>query len=79
MILSRQETSGNRPVRCVAGAGAAPPDFIDGPIKFKRLLSALESGNDLERQETKEKLGMDFNPEDFDIEACNRSLRTVRF
>jgi len=79
IILSRQETPGNRPVRCVAGAGTAPPDFVDGPIKFKRLLSALEGGNDLERQNAREKLGLDFNLGEFDIEACNRSLSTVRF
>jgi hypothetical protein len=74
MILSRQQTPGIRPVRCVAGAGAAPPEFIPGPVKFKRLLSALESGNEIERQAARQELGPDFTPGSFDLEACNRSL-----
>jgi hypothetical protein len=77
MILSRQETPGNRPPRCVAGDDSSPPEFIDGPVKFKRLLSALENGNDLERQNARQKLGPDFDPGEFDLEACNRSLSTI--
>ena len=79
IILSRHDTPGGRPARCVAGDSAAPPEFIEGPVKFKRLLSAFESGNDLERQSAKQKLGPDFDPGEFDLEACNRSLNTVRF
>jgi hypothetical protein len=79
MMLSRQQTPGKRPVRCVAGDGAAPPEFVDGPIKYKRLLYSLESGNDLERQNARQKLGPDFIPGDFDIEASNRSLSAIRF
>ncbi|MDR0496630.1 MAG: plasmid pRiA4b ORF-3 family protein [Treponema sp.] len=74
MLLSRQETPGNKPVRCVAGAGAAPPEFIEGPVRFKRVLSSLECGNEMERHCARQELGPDFIPGDFDLEACNRSL-----
>jgi len=74
MILSQQETPAKRPVRCVAGSGAAPPEFIDGPLKFRRLVSALESGNDMERLGARQELGPDFVPGDFNMDACNRSL-----
>ncbi|MCL2320459.1 MAG: plasmid pRiA4b ORF-3 family protein, partial [Treponema sp.] len=74
MILSRYETPGGKPVRCVAGAGSAPPEFIGGPLKFKRVISALESGDDMERLEARQELGTEFIPDGFDLDACNRSL-----
>ncbi|MCL2070487.1 MAG: plasmid pRiA4b ORF-3 family protein [Treponema sp.] len=78
-ILSRYQTPGNRPIRCVAGAGAGPPEFIAGPLKFRRVLSALESKNDVERLGARQELGTDFVPEEFDLEECNRNLNTVFF
>ena len=77
MILSRYETPGSRPVRCVAGAGAAPPEFIGGPLKFRKALFALESGNDMDRLGARQELGTEFTPDDFDINVCNRLLNTV--
>jgi hypothetical protein len=77
IILSRQDTPGRKPVRCVAGAGAPPPEFIPGPVKYRRLLSALESGNDAERQGARQEVGPDFIPGEFDLEACNRLLASV--
>jgi len=74
MILSRYEASGAKPVRCVAGAGAAPPEFIGGPLKFRKVLSVLESGNDAEKHAAIKELGQDFIPWEFNLEACNRSL-----
>ena len=77
MILSRYESTGNKHVRCVAGAGAAPPEFINGSLRFRRMLSALESGNNIERLGARQELGQDYVAGDFDIEDCNRSLSTV--
>jgi len=74
MILSRYETPGIKPVRCVAGAGASPPEFIGGPLKFRRVISALESGNDMERLGARQELGPEFSPGEFNLDACNRSL-----
>ena len=76
MILSRYETQGSKPVRCVAGAGAAPPEFINGSVKFRKILNALESGNDLERLNARQELGPEFVPGEFDLEACNRNLKS---
>jgi hypothetical protein len=77
IILSRQDTPGPKPVRCVAGAGAAPPEFIPGPVKYRRLLYALESGNDAERQGARQEVGPDFVPGEFDLEACNKLLGSI--
>lgn len=74
MLLSRYETEEQKPARCVAGAGAAPPEFVGGPLRFRRFISALEGGTDAERQGAKEELGRDFDPRDFNLEACNKNL-----
>jgi hypothetical protein len=65
MILSRYYARPGERVSCVAGAGAAPPRFIDGPLRFRRFISALELGT--ERRQ-------DYDPEVFDIDSCNRDL-----
>jgi hypothetical protein len=74
MLLSRYEREEKKATRCVAGAGAAPPEFIGGPLRFRRFISALEGGNDAERQGAEKELGQDFNPGNFDLDACNRNL-----
>jgi hypothetical protein len=74
MFLSTQETDGETEIRCVAGAGAAPPGFIDGPLRFKKFLSALEKGKEPVWPAAGEKAGGDYRPDDFDLESCNRLL-----
>jgi hypothetical protein len=61
-------------VRCIAGAGAAPPENIDGPLRFRKILSALTKGTGSERQGALHELGRNFDPDGFDMEACNRKL-----
>jgi hypothetical protein len=73
-ILSRYDAAEGEPVQCVAGAGAAPPEGVDGPLRFRRFISALEKGNDTERYRALQELGKDFDPELFNIEAYNRRL-----
>jgi hypothetical protein len=76
MFLSLYKKLGETRVRCVAGAGAAPPERIDGPLRFRRVVSALEGGSDLERMDAQSELGQDFDPGLFDLEACNRKLNS---
>jgi len=79
MFLSRSESPISKPVRCIAGAGAAPPEFIDGPIKFRRVLAALESGNDIDRLNARQELGPEFIQREFDLDSCNRNLNALFF
>lgn len=74
MLLTRSETREEKPVRCVAGAGAAPPENIGGPLRFKRFVSALNGSNDAERRGAEWELGKGFNPGTFDMDLCNRNL-----
>ena len=76
IILSGNETPVSKPVRCVAGAGIPPPEFVGGPMRFRRVIAALESGNDIERLGARQELGPDFYPGEFDMDACNRNLYT---
>ncbi|MDR1108794.1 MAG: plasmid pRiA4b ORF-3 family protein [Spirochaetaceae bacterium] len=79
MILSRLEGEKGEPVRCSAGAGAPPAENIAGPARFKKLLSALEQGNGIERRAALDELGADFDPQVFDRELCNHHLAAGLF
>ncbi|MDR2767162.1 MAG: plasmid pRiA4b ORF-3 family protein [Treponema sp.] len=63
MILSLYQPHPGERISCVAGEGAAPPRFIDGPLRFRRFISALERD------------GGAYDPERFDLESCNKSIR----
>jgi hypothetical protein len=74
IILSWYQAKPGERVSCVAGAGAPPPRFIDGPLRFRRFISALERGSDGERRLALNELGRDYDPEGFDIDSCNRAI-----
>ncbi|MDR3114530.1 MAG: plasmid pRiA4b ORF-3 family protein [Treponema sp.] len=75
IILSRLDIDSKEPIRCIAGAGAAPPESIDGPIRFRKYVSILEKGSFTEQQKALHELGQDFDPETFDMDACNQRLK----
>ena len=74
ILLSKNGSPVARHVRCVAGAGAAPPEFIEGPLKYRKTVTALENGNDMERLAARQDLGPEFDPGNFDIDVCNNKL-----
>ncbi|MDR1972271.1 MAG: plasmid pRiA4b ORF-3 family protein [Treponema sp.] len=74
IILPRYDGGDNETLRCVAGESAAPPELMEGPLRFRRDISALERGPDKERQAARQELGPDFKPDYFDIDDCNRAL-----
>jgi hypothetical protein len=77
IILSPYQPGKDEVIRCVAGAGAAPPEVIGGPLRFKKILGVLESGSDMEKQAALHELGPDFVPGLFDMEKCNRGLNAA--
>ncbi|MDR1142984.1 MAG: plasmid pRiA4b ORF-3 family protein [Spirochaetaceae bacterium] len=78
IILSWYQAKPGERISCVAGEGAPPPRFIDGPLRFRRFISALERGSDRERKLAQSELGRDYDPEGFDIDSCNRAIRGDR-
>jgi hypothetical protein len=80
IFLSSHEPAADERIRCVAGERAVPPATVEGPLRFKKFLSALERGGAdsvtsgvswLVQPKT------DFDPEAFDMEAFNRQLEGI--
>jgi len=77
IFVSSYQPGNKETVRCVAGEGAGPPEQIGGPLRFRKMLTALAGGNELERQTALSEMGQDFVPGLFDKEKCNRNLHSV--
>ena len=76
-MLSSYQPEKDEIIRCVAGTGAAPPEAVAGPLRFRRLLGALENGGDMEKQAALHELGPDFVPGLFNMERCNQNLNIM--
>ncbi|MDR2793411.1 MAG: plasmid pRiA4b ORF-3 family protein [Treponema sp.] len=72
IILSPEESE--KTALCVAGENAAPPETINGPVRFRKDIFALEMGTAEEKQIAKKRLGPGFDPTFFDLDQCNRAL-----
>ncbi|GMO55976.1 MAG: hypothetical protein Ta2G_15710 [Termitinemataceae bacterium] len=64
-------------ITCIAGEGCAPNEAIEGPLRLRRYIRALNDSNAEEKALAKKELGADFNPSFFDIAACNKRLSKV--
>jgi hypothetical protein len=63
---------------CVAGARAAPPEEVGGVRGYKEFLSAISDPTHDERDRMLIWAGGAFDPEGFDLNAINRTLRLGR-
>ena len=63
--------------RCIAASGAAPPEALGGPLRFRRFISILRNEEGPEQTLAKKELGPDFNPDFFDMDACNKMLKAI--
>ena len=77
IVMSSYQPAKDDVTRFVAGEEAAPPEQIDGPRHFRKLLVNLETGGNTERQLALRELGQDFVPGVFDLEKINRNLRAA--
>ncbi|MCL2067911.1 MAG: plasmid pRiA4b ORF-3 family protein [Treponema sp.] len=77
IIMSSYHPEKEESVRFVAGAGAAPLETVSGPLRFRRILSILETGTEAEKQNARYELGPDFTPDFFDMEKSNRIFNTA--
>ncbi|MDR2491455.1 MAG: plasmid pRiA4b ORF-3 family protein [Spirochaetaceae bacterium] len=62
---------------CIAGEGVAPAESIDGPLRFRRYLSAVSTGKETEQKEAQKALGKNYLETDFNIDECNKNLRSL--
>jgi hypothetical protein len=79
MFLSSYEAEEGDRIRCVAGEQAAPPPSIEGPLRFKKFLAALERGREPEWHLVRSKGHENFVPDVFDIEDCNHQLEGILY
>jgi len=77
ILMSSYQPANDEITRFVAGDGAAPPEHVDGPRHFRRLLSSLEIGGNLDKQAARHELGAEFVPGVFDLEKMNRKLGEI--
>ena len=63
--------------RCLDGARACPPEDSGGPPGYENLLEILQDPGHEEFEETCEWAGDDFDPEAFDVDSVNRTLKRI--
>lgn len=63
---------------CVAGARAAPPDDVGGVMGYAEFLCAIHNPKHEEHDSMLVWIGGAFDPEGFDLNAINRTLRYGR-
>jgi len=76
IIMSSFQPAKDEKTRFIAGEGAAPPEHIEGPRHFRKLLVYFETGGNTEKQSAQRELGAEFTGT-FDLDKTNRNLRAV--
>jgi hypothetical protein len=64
--------------RCVGGSRACPPEECGGPWGYEKLQDAIADPCHERHDETLDRVGDEFDPEAFDLEAANQRLARVR-
>jgi hypothetical protein len=82
MFFSSYEAEAEERIRCIAGEQAAPPLSVEGPLRFRKYLAALEREKEPDRRsEGNGKHGDSvpaiFSPGVFSIEDYNRRLEGI--
>jgi hypothetical protein len=77
IIMSSYQPANNEVTRFIAGDGAAPPDHVDGPRHFRKLLYSLEIGSNAEKHSAQNELGTDFVPGVFNLDKMNQKLKEI--
>jgi hypothetical protein len=67
-------TVDERPVLCLAGANACPPDDVGGPPGYAEFLKAIANPKHKEHRDYLRWCGGAFDPKGFDLQSVNRSL-----
>ena len=66
---------GRRYPVCLAGARACPPEDCGGVYGYENLVAALADPTDPDYEYWRERVGDDYDPEAFDLEAINKRFR----
>lgn len=63
-----------RPLLCLAGANACPPDDVGGPYGYAEFLEAIGNPKHKEHRRYLQWCGGAFDPKGFDLQSVNREL-----
>jgi len=74
IILSVYAAKEGEKIACISGENAIPPETVDGPLRYRRYVNALGSGNEIERKNAEAALGASFDPEAFSLPDCNKKI-----
>jgi hypothetical protein len=77
VIFSPCGDTGVKKPSCIAGENSPPPENVEGPLRFRRFISALETSDPAEKEIALNELGKNFDPSAFDLDECNRGLEEV--
>jgi hypothetical protein len=77
IILSVYNAHKSEQTHCIMGEYAAPFETIEGPLRFRRFISALDSPNPIERENAKDHLGGNFDYHAFSIDRCNEQIKNI--
>ena len=77
IILAIHNAGEKETVHCVAGEKAAPPEKVEGPLRFRRFISAFDSHNEEEREPARAHLGSDFKSNFFNLQDCNKQIAQI--
>jgi hypothetical protein len=77
MMLSRHGAAEDTKPCCLAGGGAAPPEKVEGPLRYNRFLVSLEQDTGSARDTAVSYLGEDFDANAFNLAECNVRMREV--
>jgi hypothetical protein len=77
MIMSSFQGADEEITRFVAGEGQSPPETVEGARHLTKILTALETGNNTDRQEAIRILGQEYTGSGFNLGKYNRLLREL--
>nr|AGS52553.1 hypothetical protein [uncultured bacterium contig00023] len=77
IIMSSYQPAKDEFPRFVAGDGDAPPELIDGPRHFNKLMNSIETAGGNEKQFALHESGAGFVPDAFDLDMINKKLRST--
>ncbi len=72
-----EDASGATP-RCIAGQRACPPEDCGGVWGYEELLEGLADANHPDHEGALERVGDEWKPEDFDVDAADRLVARHR-
>lgn len=73
-----ESDTGKRKARCVAGEHACPPEDCGGVYGYANMLAILDDPQHEEYDETREWLGDEFDPLEFDLKTVERKLSSLK-